>query len=195
MSIKRFNDYDTVKAYSDFPVLPRGGYVMEIKGATPQSSQNGDYIKIALDIKEGEYAGFYEKEYASQSGTDRKWRCHYLLNVPKDDGSERDDWSKRSFKTFTAALEESNPGYLFDWEEDHFKGLLIGGLFNMREYEKSDGSIGKATNMARVTTVEKIRKGDYTIPNDTLLKGSGSRSGSGDDFMDAPSGISEELPF
>ena len=197
MAIKRFSDYDTVKGYSDFQTLPKGGYVMEIKGATTHDNQYGQYIKVALDVKEGEYAGFYMKEYESQgtSGNDRKWHCYFLVNVPNDDGSEQDGWTKRRFKTFTEALEGSNPGYHFDWEESHFKGLLIGGLFNIREYKKGDGSTGKATNMARVTTVEKIRKGDFTLPDDSFLKGSGSDSGSGDDFMDMPSGLSEQLPF
>ena len=33
MSIKHFSDYDKVKGYGDYQILPRGGYVVKILGA------------------------------------------------------------------------------------------------------------------------------------------------------------------
>ena len=193
MAIRQFKDYAQTKGYSTFQALPKGGYVVQIKGASVHENKVGQYVKIAADISEGEYKGFFSRDYESQTGEDKKWHCYLLLNVPLDDGSEKDGWTKRRFKTFTEALEESNPGYHFDWDESKFKGLYIGALFNEREYEKSDGSIGSATNLEQVISVEKVRKGDYTLPKDRLLKRTGGSKN--DDFMDAPSGMSEELPF
>ena len=193
MAIKKFNDYATTKAYKDFNALPKGAYVLEIKGASVQNNSVGEYVKISFDIAEGEYSNYYTKDYESQTGEDKKWRGIYLLNIPKDDGSEKDGWAKRKFKTFVETLEESNPGYHFDWDEAGFKGRLIGGLFNIREYEKSDGSIGQATNLAQVTTVEKVRGGNYKLPNDKLLnKGS---SDAGGDWMNVSEISDGELPF
>ena len=80
--IKRFNDYDKTKAYSDFPTLPKGGYVCKVMGAAIENNGNGDYIKISFDIAEGEYAGFYATDYRSQQTEDKKWRGNYLLNIP-----------------------------------------------------------------------------------------------------------------
>lgn len=121
-----------------------------------------------------------------------------LLSVPKDDGTEQDGWTKRRFKTFTEALEESNPGYHFDWDESKFKGLIIGGLFNEREYEKRDGSVGRATNFAQVCSVEMIRGNRYRLPEDRLLNKPGvNRGGTTTDeygFMQIPDGA-DELPF
>ena len=153
----------------------------------------GQYVKISCDVAEGEYASFFANEYKNQQQEDKKWHCNYLLNVPNDDGSEKDGWTKRRFKTFTEALEESNPGYHFDWDEQKFKGKLIGGLFNEREYAKNDGSTGRAINMAQVTTVEKIRSGKYQLPKDKLLPGSSATDSDG--FMNIPEGADEELPF
>lgn len=167
--IKRFGDYDKIQAYGDFERLPKGGYVLIIKNVETCKNSVGEYLKIAADIYEGEYMQFFAKEYKAQQSEDKKWHCNYLLNIPKDDGSERDGWTKRSFKTFTEALEESNEGYHFDWDDQKFKGLLIGGLFNEREYESNSGQIRTATNWASVCSVEKIRSGSFKLPKDKLL--------------------------
>ncbi len=198
MGIKRFGDYDKTKGYGTFQALPKGGYVMRIQGATVHENSNGQYVKIAADIAEGEYQGYYARDYEGQQTEDKKWHCNYLLSVPNDDGSEQDGWTKRRFKTFTEALEESNPGYHFDWDESKFKGLIIGGLFNEREYEKRDGSIGRATNFAQVCSVDAVRAGRFKLPDDKLLgrSGAGNSGGDSDDgFMNIPDGVADELPF
>ena len=195
--IKRFNDYDKTKAYSDFPTLPKGGYVCKVMGAAIENNGNGDYIKISFDIAEGEYAGFYATDYRSQQTEDKKWRGNYLLNIPLDDGSERDGWTKRKFKTFTEALEDSNAGYHFDWDESKFKGKLFGGLFNQREYKTRKGDYAWATNLAQVTTVEKVKTGDFKIPADRPAKNKTvAPATNSEGFMDVPAGAEEEgLPF
>ena len=197
MAIKRFNNYETTKAYSDFQQLPKGGYVLRIMGAVTAESAYGQYVKISCDIAEGEYKDFFANEYRNQQKEDKKWHCNYLLNVPNDDGSEQDGWTARRFKTVIEVLEASNTGYHFDWDESKFKGKLIGGLFNYREYETSNGDVRTATNLAQLCEVEKIRSGKYQLPNDKLLKKSTPAPASGDSFMEIPesAGDEEELPF
>ena len=192
--IKKFKDYEQTKSYGDYEKLPKGGYVLTIMGAEVLQNRVGEYIKVSADIYEGEFIQFFTREYKNQQTEDKKWHCNFLLNVPKDDGSEQDGWTKRKFKTFTEALEESNAGYHFDWDEQKFKGKLIGGLFNEREYEGRDGSIRKATNWAGVCAVEKIRDGSYTLPADKLLN-KAPTTASSNDFMDIPDGVDDELPF
>lgn len=194
--IKRFGDYDKVQGYGNSAQLPKGGYIMEILGVSQEMNSNGTYYKISADVKEGEHAGFFTRDYRSQTSEDKKWRCNFLLNEPKDDGTEQDAWTKRKFKTFTEALEDSNPGYHFDWDEQKFKHKLIGGLFNEREYRANDGSIRRATNWGGVCTVDRIRSGDYQLPKDKTLDGNRyvpvpDTSG----FVNVPDGTQEELPF
>lgn len=194
--IRRFNDYEQTKSYKDFEQLPKGGYVLVIKKAEICENSVGQYVKIMCDIAEGDYKGFYTNEYLGQQKEDRKWHCNYLLNVPKDDGSEKDGWTKRRFKTVTEALEESNPGYHFDWDERKFRGKLVGGLFNEREYETNDGKVRRATNLAKLCAVEQIRSGNYRIPDDKLLSGPVPPQAPADTgWMNIPDGIDSELPF
>ncbi len=166
--IKKFGDFDKTQAYTDSVQLPKGAYVCRIMAAKVEEGQSGQYIKIAFDIAEGEYAGFYAKKFDANQNEDKKWPGTYILNVPHDDGSERDGWSKRRFKTFTDALEESNKGYVFDWDETKFKDKLIGFVFNYREYE-FNGRTGMVANAAGAYSIQDIRSGKYRIPNDRLL--------------------------
>lgn len=197
--IKKFNDYEQTKSYGSFEQLPKGGYVLQIKGVETRTNQKGDYLFISADIYEGDYIQFFTREYKNQQSEDKKWHCNYLLNIPTDDGSEQDGWTKRRFKTFTEALEDSNAGYHFDWDEQKFKGKLIGGLFNEREYETNDGQIRRATNWGGVTSVESIRSGNYTLPKDRTIQRSFTAPApsipASDDFMQLPDGLESELPF
>ena len=197
MAIKRFGDYETTKAYGDIQALPKGGYVLKVLGAEVCNNSVGQYVKLGCDIVEGEYANFYANEYKNQQSEDKKWHCNYLLNVPNDDGSEKDGWTKRRFKTVIEAFEEANPGYHFDWDENKLKGKLIGGLFNEREYQATDGSVKRTTNLAQLCSVEKVRSGKYQLPEDKLLSTNtaSARATSGSGFMNIPDGLGDSLPF
>ena len=199
--IKRFDDYEQIKPYGDYESLPKGGYILKILNAErcENKSKNGYHIKLSCDIAEGEYQGHYMNMYLANKKEDKKWLCNKWINEPKDDGSEKDGWTKQKFKTFTNALEDSNPGYHFDWDERKFKGKLIGGLFNEREYETDKGEIKRATNLAQLCSVEKIRSGNYKIPDDKLLGGRPPQTSApmtdADEFINIPDGIDDELPF
>lgn len=198
--IKRFNDYEQTQAYGSFEQLPKGGYIMKILEAKIENKGYGDYIMISGDVEGGEHHHYFAKNYKAQQAEDKKWRGNYLLNIPTDDGSEQDGWAKRRFKTFTEALEDSNPGYHFDWDEQKFKGKLIGGLFNAREYEKNDGTTAWATNWGGVCDIGKIKDGSFVLPKDRELKNKRPAASApiqtdSNGFMSIPDGIDEEMPF
>lgn len=161
---------DGVKPYGDVAILPKGGYVMKILGVEVKENRIGQYLTLSCDVVEGEYKDFFANDYRNQTGDSKKWHCNAFINVPRDDGSEKDGWTKRAFATWIEALEQSNPGYHFDWDETKLKGLLIGGLFVIREYKGQNGDIRQSTTLASWTTVDKVRSGKYKLPKDKLLK-------------------------
>lgn len=192
--IKEFKDFKTTQAYTETKQLPRGGYVCRIVGAKAEENSDGNqYVKIAFDIAEGEYKDFFQDKFDQNTNEDKKWSGVYTLNVPKDDGTEKDTWTKRRFKTFTNALEDSNNGYHFDWDETKFKDKLVGMIFNYREYE-FNGMTGMTPNVARVAAAEEIRKGEYKIPQDRLLEK--KKVSEISEFVNVPeSAKNEEIPF
>lgn len=199
--MKRLNGYETATTITERERLPIGGYVLKILGVDYQTNSWGDVILLSFDVAEGDQKDFFARDYKAQSGEDKKWRGTYRLRVPKDNGSEDDEWTMRKFKTVISNFEESNPGFHWDWDEKKLKGKKIGALFNNKEYD-FNGHHGFFTNCHSLVTVEKIQSGSFKIPDDTLLKkndNNGFPAGStpvGDGFMNIPdSVIDEELPF
>lgn len=197
--MKKLNGYAAAKAYSDQERLPVGGYVLRIEDVKYQENTWGDVILLSFDIAEGEQKDFFADNWRAQTGEDKKWKGTYRLRIPKEDGSERDEWTMRRFKTVMTNFEESNQKFYWDWDEKKLKGKLIGGLFNNKEYE-FEGRHGFFTNCHSLVTVEKIRSGKFEIPADTLLKKNTGSYPAGaapadDGFMNIPEGSDEELPF
>lgn len=149
--------------------LPAGGYVARIMDAREQEYSWGSVLLISFDIAEGEHKDFFATDYRGQQQEDKKWRGTYRLRVPKDDGSEQDAWSKRSFGNAMWAVEVSNSGYHWDWNEGGLKGKLVGVLFRNKEWEMN-GNTGWTTECCSLVDVESILENRFTMPKDKPLK-------------------------
>ncbi len=196
--MRKIEGYKEAQTYSDQERLPVGGYILGIKNVEYKENDWGDVIILSFDIEEGEFKGFFARNYKEQTGEDKKWKGTYRLRVPKDDGSEQDSWTLRRFKTVITNFEESNSGFHWDWDEQKLKGKKIGALFNNKEYNFNNRS-GFFTNCHSLVTVEKIKSGKFEIPADTLLKAgsaySTQQAPDSDGFMNIPDGIDEQLSF
>lgn len=138
--------------------LPVGAYVAKILAAEVVEYDWGDVLLISFDIIEGEHKDFFRNDYNGQQDEDKKWRGTYRLNVPKDDGSEKDGWTKNTFNGAMYAIEQSNPGYHWDWNEAGLKGKLIGVNYREFDWEFNDRS-GTSTECGRFETIDDVRSG------------------------------------
>lgn len=150
-------------------ILPAGGYVAKILDAKVQNYDFGDMLVISFDIAEGDYTGFFKRDYNNNPNEDKKWRGTFRLSIPKDDGSERDEWSKNGFNGFIYSIEDSNPGYSWDWNEAMLKGKMLGVLFRKKEWEWK-GDTGWTSECCAVDAVSAIREGKFKQPKDKPLK-------------------------
>lgn len=195
--MKPLRGYEQAKIYSENERLPIGGYILKILDVKMQENDWGNVIVLSFDIADGEKKDFFRESYKAQTGEDKKWKGTYRLRVPKDDGTDQDEWTMRRFKTVITNFEESNPGYHWDWDELKLKGKMIGALFNNKEYE-FNGRHGFFTNCHSLVTVEKIKSGKFEIPADTLLKSNSAAAmptPDADGFMNIPDGLDEDLPL
>lgn len=167
--INKPRNWESVQVFSDRPKLPVGAYVCRIKQAVVQNTDYGEQLCILFDIEDGEYAGYYEDSFNANQRDDKKWKGVLRQFIPKDDGSEKDEWTKSSFKGLITSIESSNPGYTWNWDERSLSKKLIGIIFRNEEWEY-EGKTGWAVRPFRATSIDNVADGNFTIPKDKPLK-------------------------
>ena len=193
--------YNKAKRKSNtFEQLPKGAYVIKIMGAKEDTWPSGDkVVRIAFDIAEGKYMGFYQAMFDRNTNEDRQWPYDavFNLNVPNDNSQPYvwDNWN-----TFFADLEDSNSGFIFDGDLKKLKGKVIGGKFHIEQTAKN-GNVYDHTKMKWSCVADDVRNGKAgRLPNDKLI-GTGrtasktSSTSEMDGFLSIPEGCEEELPF
>ena len=198
--MRPFNNYETTQTISARAQLPVGAYICRILKAEEKvyNSSKGEWhkLEISFDISEGEHKDFYANDYKAQTGEDKKWKGVMRMNIPTDDGSEADGWAKRSFKTNILAIEDSNSGYHWDWNEAQLKGKTVGIVFRSEEWEYN-GKNGGRTAPFKMASVADVKSGNVKIPDPKPLnnKASQTSAASAADLSDFVEVASSELPF
>lgn len=179
--------------------LPIGAYVCQIKNVQYVNGEKGysDRIDILFDITEGEHKDFFKKQYDANTSEDKKWKGRKSIYVPKDDGSDKDEWTKNTFAKWINGFEDSNDGYKWDWKEEKWKGLYVGIVFG-ETGTRIEGKDILYTEPRFACDVKKVRDGSYPKAKFVSKNGYGdnnSASSSSDGFMSIPEGAEEEIPF
>lgn len=167
--INKPSNWDSVTALSEYQKLPVGAYVCTIKQAVTQKNDYGEQLCVLIDISAGEWAGYYQENFDRNQREDKKWKGVLRLWVPKDDGSDKDEWTKSILKGFVTAVEESNRGFVWNWDERTLVKKEIGVLFRNEEWEWN-GKSGWTARPFRAISVDSVEDGSYTIPKDKPLR-------------------------
>ena len=173
--IKKFSDYDSIPIYESGPSVEPGGYELVILGAKVEDYCSCSILKIMFDIINHDlYNKIFSERYkvAKAQNHDAKWPAAGTFNVfiPKDDGSEMDGYTKQAFKRFITSVENSNSGYIWNWDENSLKGKHFGGVFGREEFKTKNDEYKFSVKCRFPRSIESIKKGDFKIPEDKLLK-------------------------
>lgn len=159
-------NYDNAQRYTASNPLPAGPYICKIIGAEEMKSKAGnEMVKVALDIEEGEYKGYFKEKYDSKDDVNKKWPCVMYQRKVDEDGN------CRGLKTFHYYLEKDNEGFSIVWGDgycNNIKGKLIGINFRREEWAYS-GRTGWSTKPCWVVSIEDIRAGKVKPPKDKPL--------------------------
>lgn len=191
--MKPINNWENVKPMGNsFETLPAGAYVCEIKQVVEKPNRNngGSHLEVNFEVAEGEYKDFFSKDYRSQDREDKFWRGIINQNVPNESADNYEN-QKRFFRSFTNAVEASNPGYHWDWNENGLKGKKIGVVFGEREKQSQKGTIYTITNADKIISVEDVRSGNFKIPEKKCLVPTGNTFSG----FTAITPDSDDLPF
>ena len=169
--IRKPNNWDNVQEMGEREKLPLGAYVCKVKQVRVQDNDYGSQLAVLYDITEGDYKGYYDADFKANQNPDKKWKGLLRVWLPKDDGSDRDETTKRIFKGFVSTFERCNPGYTWDWNENSLVGKTVGILYRNEEWDYN-GKHGWAARPFRVISTDAVREGTYTIPKDKPLNNS-----------------------
>ena len=163
--MRKIENYDSIQASSgEFARPGNGGYILEIVNVTdvPYNAQTGkgDYLRIDYDIAVGDFKGYYTAQNERFGGG--KWYANVIKSYKEK--------ALGMFKHFTNCVEESNPGFKWNWQEQALVGCRFGATLQEEEYEKNDGSVGTRLIVKDIKTVKQIMDGDFKVPTTKKLE-------------------------
>ena len=146
-------NFSNVQESKQYERLAPGGYVIRITDV--QDEPQKQYLTIVYDIAEGAEAGRYKNE-------EKEFRHAFVRSYKEK--------ALGMFKTFIKAVDATNGSKLEDQVE---KGLnekqlvskLVGVVLGYEEYEANDGTVKERIRVASVLPADKIRKGEYKVPD------------------------------
>ena len=168
--IQKPSDWDSAQAYTgEGQRITPGGHVCRIMGMRQEMSKNNKpMLIVAFDICEGsELDGIYKRQHEMKKKFDAaaKWQGVIRYMLYGKDGVSTNGF----FKGFITAVEESNPGWVWNWDEKSVAGKMVGMVFGEEEYRKQDGSIGSGVKAQQARSVQAIRDG-VAVPEKETLK-------------------------
>ena len=161
--MKAFEGFKPEAPRTSFPMLPAGAYAGVIRDVRIDGNEPDQSLVFCLEVTEGEYAGYYTKRYQhdaerAKSGGDfaAKYKGVYRLRIPNSANtySRNIEWDIRNFNNAIWAVEQSNPGYHWDWKEQLLKGKQIG--FSVRDAVYQGNAY---TEIGRLEDINAVRAG------------------------------------
>lgn len=159
-------NWDSVKANTgDYESLKLGGHEVIIKDAYEYTGMTGNTsLKIEVDINGNDaQKGFYQKQYDNNTNSDKKWpsaSCKYI-------SLKDDDTCIALYKGFTTIIENSNPGYKWNFDEKTLIGKKLCGVYGLEEFEDNEGNVKTAVKLVQFRSLDKLDK--IKIPKVKLL--------------------------
>lgn len=154
--MEKINNWNEVEAkgMEDFKSLPIGAYECVIKEANVHKNEETgkETFRVAVDIAIGDYKDYYQRRYDNNTNSNKKWdnNATRYLAFQGDNAAY--------FKGFITCVENSNPGYTWNWEEKTLVGKKICGVFQYEEYENQDGKKGVKVRLNKFRSLNKMNE-------------------------------------
>ena len=127
-----------------------GGYAAKITRV--EDVEDKEYLKIEWDFADGEFKGT-NKETMTAFGF---WPYSFVQSYK--------DTALRFFKGFKTAVENSNPGYVFNNDPQSLVGKFVGVVLGEEEYMSNSGQLKTRLYVAEKRSGKAIRDGDFKVP-------------------------------
>jgi hypothetical protein len=184
-------DYDSTQEATggSFDNPPAGGTILSIVKAEEVAVKNGEHagepmLALELDIALGPYTNFYRK-LSDKLGKSMYLRHNRVLS------------QVNYFKGDIKAIEKSNPGFTFNFDEKTLIHKLVGGALREEEYiHGATQEIRSSLKIAFLCSIEDVKKG-LPVPKPkriSFTSNTNQQPTTEPDFGQTPSN-QEKLPF
>lgn len=139
-------------------MLPAGAYVVQVIRASEDTTNYGNAcLKVVFEIAEGDYAGYFADVDADES---MDWRHTAEIDVQEANGAR--------LKALVEAVQASNPGYVWDWNEQGLVGRTFGLVLQERKVTllkgKNKGQDRSYLDFWDAVPVDAVRAGQVATP-------------------------------
>lgn len=154
--MKRINNWENIQESTTFKRLKPSGYVCKILKV--EDYPDKEYLKIYFDVNGGEDKGYFKSQFEKDTRKERKWpNAGTFIRSYKDSAASM-------FKGFINAIEKSNKGYQWNFDEKTLVNKVVGLIIADEQYQNQKGQVRVRNYVAAVRSVEIIEKGEYEIP-------------------------------
>lgn len=148
--MKPIEGWDLINEAGEFKPLP--AMIAGVRITNVVDVPEKEYFEIYCDITKGEYANYFKTLVdAGLKDTSRHIRSYKTNALP-------------FFKAFITAVEKSNPGYKWDWDEKKLIGKGVIAVFGQEEFLDNDGNVRITTRVQEFRSVEAYKEGRIKIP-------------------------------
>lgn len=141
-------NWDTIQDEIRRPVP--GGYAAKITRV--EDDEDREFLKIEWEFADGDFKGS-NQETKNAFGF---WPYAFIRSYK--------DTALRFFKGFKTAVENSNPGFVFNNDPQSLVGKFIGVVLAEEEYVSKTGEVKTRLYVAEQRSGKAIREGDFKIP-------------------------------
>jgi len=175
--MKPIEGYDLVNEAGEFKRLPAGIYGVKITKVVDVPEK--EYLEIYCDVTKGEFANYFKTLVDNGlKDSSRTIRSYKTKALP-------------FFKAFITAVEKTNPGYTWDWDETKLVGKNVMAVFGEEEYEDSEGNVKVRTVVTEFRSLEAFQQGRIKVPELKKLPAPVVESNN----LDSVTLTDDELPF
>lgn len=148
--MKPIENYDLVNEAGEFKRVPPGAYGVVITNVIDNPER--EYLEVYCDITKGEYANYFKSLVESgMKDSSLHIRSYKTKALP-------------FFKAFITAIEKTNPGYKWDWDEKKLIGKKVIAVFGEEEYRDNQGNIRIASRVVEYRSYDAYKEGRIKIP-------------------------------
>lgn len=163
--------------------LEVGIYPVQIKKVTDISDK--EYLQIEFEIVKGKYVGYFGK--LKESLELESWPNQGIYRASYK------ETATKFFKAFITAVQKSNQGYVWNWNEQSLVGKYFIAVFGQEEYEDANGDVKVSTKIREPRSIEAWKKGEIKVPEYKKLKR--KETPVVDPFANIVNISEEDLPF